>query len=348
MSLINKEDALYVKACVIANGVEDSQGDCLDAEEIKRIFTSFNNQNNFELYHDGIPVKEISLLENYINPADEALGTKTVPRGSWMSVIRVDNPDVKNKLLNNELRGVSLSNRVAARCSANLKGVVRYKDLSTIECVIPLFISFVEEGANGFPLHIFDYDTYILKSKNVKIGVSKTMTFDLLGGLKNLIKQAEDESEASILKGEDVEVKEEESSDATIVKEECPKQKEDESEIKKAEEEPEKEEEDEAEIEKAEEASEEVAEETTEEEPAEEESSDDELENKIREIIEKILAEKAEEPAEEEETAEEETDEPKITKSRKVVIENKTTESQTKNFFEMTGRDPVTGIKIRK
>lgn len=350
--LMNKEEAIYVKACVIANGIIDSQGDTLYAEDIKKIFTSFNNASHFEVHHNGIPLKEVNLLENYISTADEAIGTRTVPRGSWLCTIRVDNPSIKEALLDSTFCGVSLSNRIAERCSAGLSGQVTYNDISDLECIIPLFISFVEQGANGFPLCVMDYGMYIKKSKN--IGVNKKMSFDLLGSLKNLVKQAEDESEASILKGKDVEVKEEDATikneeDITILKEDeqCPNKKEEESEkIEKSEEKPE-EEEDEAEIEKAEEASEE---ETTEEEPAEEESSDDELENKIREIIEKILAEKAEEETaeKEEETAEEETDEPKITKSRKVVIENKTTESQTKNFFEMTGRDPVTGIKIRK
>lgn len=346
------ENDLYVKCCIIANGVEDSQGDTLNAEQIKKIFTSFNNKNSFELYHNDIPIDDVSLLENYISQSDEKLGTKIIPKGSWNGVIKVRNEEVKEKLLNNELCGVSLSNRIAERCSAGLSGQITYNDVPQIDCVIPVYISFVERGANGYPLQIMDYPAYIKKSEN--IGVNKKMSFDLLGSLKNLVKQAEDESDAvvasdtSILKGEDVEVKEEDATikkeeDVTILKEEevCPNKKEEESEKIEKSDEKSEEEEDEAEIEKAEEASEEVAEETTEEEPAEEESSDDELENKIREIIEKILAEK------EEETAEEESDEPKITKSKKVIVEN-TNEPQTKNYFELSGRDPITGMKLRK
>ena len=37
--LLCKQKALYVKCCIIANGVTDSQGDTLYAEDIKKIFT---------------------------------------------------------------------------------------------------------------------------------------------------------------------------------------------------------------------------------------------------------------------------------------------------------------------
>jgi hypothetical protein len=78
----NKEEALYVKACVIAANEEDSQGDILSSEDIKRIFTSFNNQNNFEVWHQGEKIEGVSFLENYINKATEPLGDKEAPVGS--------------------------------------------------------------------------------------------------------------------------------------------------------------------------------------------------------------------------------------------------------------------------
>ena len=56
MVLLCKQKALYVKCCIIPNGVTDSQGDTLYTEDIRKIFTSFNNQNNFEVYHDDLPL----------------------------------------------------------------------------------------------------------------------------------------------------------------------------------------------------------------------------------------------------------------------------------------------------
>ena len=366
--LLDKTKALYVKCCIIANGVTDSQGDCLYAEDIKKIFTSFNNQDNFEILHDEIPLKEVSLLENYISTADETIGTAIVPKGSWMAVIRVDNPDIKAALMSGKFGGVSLNNRIADRCKANLHGVVRYKDVANAECIVPILISFVEGGANGYGLLVMDYPAYIMKSVDVEI-IKKTtgglkMDFkEFIDGLKSLIKQAEDtpEEEPVVEKEDKAQDEEpvEETTTTTTEEDVVVEETEEEPAVEKADEAEETVEEEateeEAEIKKEDEAEEEVADEKEEAEIIKEESTDDEdLEAKITAIVEKVLAEKL---AEKEDTVEEENpdpekepedeDTPKITKSEKVVIEESKTPSQT-NYYQMSGRDPLTGKKIRK
>ena len=353
MPLLCKRRALYVKGCVIANGVEDSQGDTLHAEDIKKIFTSFNNQDNFELYHNDFKLDEVSLLENYISTADETIGTAVVPSGSWNCVIRVDNPDVQEGLLTGELGGLSLSNKIAPRCQGDLTGIVRYKDVADAECVVPVFISFVEGGANGYGLHVYDYEAYIKKSKDVefKENGGKRMDFKaFLDGLKSLIKEAEEtpEEEAAAIEKEDEKVEEEvevEATEETV--EETETDEEDEPTVEKEDEtvEEEDEEEEEATIEKADD----------EEAEPEEEPADD-FEARVTAIVEKVIAEKlAEKEEEDEEEDEEETpdpeeepedeDTPKITKSEKVIIESDTPKQS--NYYEISGRDPLTGKKIR-
>lgn len=366
--LLDKTKALYVKCCIIANGVTDSQGDCLYAEDIKKIFTSFNNQDNFEILHDEIPLKEVSLLENYISTADETIGTAIVPKGSWMAVIRVDNPDIKAALMSGKFGGVSLNNRIADRCKANLHGVVRYKDVANAECIVPILISFVEGGANGYGLLVMDYPAYIMKSVDVEI-IKKTtgglkMDFkEFIDGLKSLIKQAEDtpEEEPVVEKEDKAQDEEpvEETTTTTTEEDVVVEETEEEPAVEKAEEAEETVEEEateeEAEIKKEDEAEEEVADEKEEAEIIKEEATGDEdLEAKITAIVEKVVAEKL---AEKEDTVEEENpdpekepedeDTPKITKSEKVVIEESKTPSQT-NYYQMSGRDPLTGKKIRK
>ena len=366
--LLDKTKALYVKCCIIANGVTDSQGDCLYAEDIKKIFTSFNNQDNFEILHDEIPLKEVSLLENYISTADETIGTAIVPKGSWMAVIRVDNPDIKAALMSGKFGGVSLNNRIADRCKANLHGVVRYKDVANAECIVPILISFVEGGANGYGLLVMDYPAYIMKSVDVEI-IKKTtgglkMDFkEFIDGLKSLIKQAEDtpEEEPVVEKEDEAQDEEpvEETTTTTTEEDVVVEETEEEPAVEKADEAEETVEEEateeEAEIKKEDEAEDEVADEKEEAEIIKEEATGDEdLEAKITAIVEKVLAEKL---AEKEDTVEEENpdpekepedeDTPKITKSEKVVIEESKTPSQT-NYYQMSGRDPLTGKKIRK
>ena len=336
MTLICKKNALYVKACVIANGIADTDGDILNTQEIKEIFTSFNNQDSFEVHHNDLPLQEVSLLENYISQTDEQLGLMTIPAGSWMIVIRVDNPNIQERILQGEFGGVSLSNRVKSECSINLTGEVRYKDLPKMDCVIPRFISFVDNPANRIGLHIYDYDTYIRKSKKEKPVMDMK---EFIDGLKALISKVEEEPAEAEVEKSDEEPKEEEDDavetveDEETSEEETPKIKKEESE-----------EEDESA--------------TEEEATVEKEETDMTLEERVAKLEEQIakLLENEEEPAEEtseEPTETEESEEeaeaeesPKITKSRKVIKTD--AKIRTKNFYEIRGRDPVTGCKIRK
>ena len=315
MTLLCKQKALYIKACVIANGITDSQGDTLETTDIKKIFTSFNNQDNFELNHNNIPINEVSLIENYINATDEKIGNLIVPKGSWLVVIRVDNPEIKKLILNNEIQGISLYNYVGEKCKANLNGTVRYQDIIDKECVIPVFISFVEQGANGYPLHVMDYETYIQKSKKVKFMDFK----EFIDGLKGLIKQAEEVEPANDKETEPM--TDEKETDKKVSN-------------------------DKPVIEKEDKIDEKPVTENTEEKPMEKEPSIKELmdritalENKIDEIYKEKIIDDADDIVEE-------TIAPKIVKSEKEL--NIREPVKVSNYYEMTNRDPVTGKKIRK
>ena len=324
MTLLCKQKALYIKACVIANGITDSQGDTLGTTDIKKIFTSFNNQDSFELNHNNIPINEVSLIENYINATDENIGNLTVPKGSWLVVIRVDNPEIKKLILQNEIQGISLYNYVGEKCKANLNGTVRYQDIIDKECVIPVFISFVEQGANGYPLHVMDYETYIQKSKKVKFMDFK----EFIDGLKGLIKQAEEV--------EPTKENSKETEPATDKKEEPATEEETDKKVSNKE----------PVIEKEDKIDEKPVTENTEEKPMEKEPSIKELmdritalENKIDEIYKEKIIDDADDIVEE-------TIAPKIVKSEKEL--NIREPVKVSNYYEMTNRDPVTGKKIRK
>lgn len=359
-----KMKALYVKACIIQNGVPDFHDDVLDATDIKKIFTSFNNRDSFEIYHNDIPIESVTLLENYISQTDELIAGTLVPSGSWNAVIRVDNPTIKEQLVNGDFGGVSLNNRVQTACSTGLTGQIRYSDLKDAECVIPVYISFVEEGANGVGLHIMDYDVYIQKSKEFK-GDKK---LSLLEDLKALISKAEEEElkdaeetledaadeepvEEVKKEAESTESEEEEASDeeGTVVDDK--KEEDDESATDDAnpdddsateEEEPKEETE---EIQKeAEDIVEEIVDETVGVFDAEAEI--EALKTEIADLKAKLEELLPKNPIDEEITPTDVVDEPIITKSAKIEV---TEEPVVENdFYSMTNRDPITGKKIRK
>lgn len=364
MTFLTKDKALYVKACVIVNGIQDLNGDTLNSVDIKRIFSSYGNQDNFELHHNNIPIQEVSLLENYITTDEEIIAGTTIPKGSWNVVIRVDNPEVQQMLKNGDFGGVSLFNRVKPKCAMGLKGEINYSDIKSAECVIPLFISFVKDPANDVGLEILNYDVYIKKSNNGETKMS------LLDKLRNLVNEAEAEqakaTEPTVVKEANAE-EVEESTEPTIAKEEkveevaeaeqtadseptiAKDEKTEEAKVADEEEEAEvqdEKEKEEATIENDSEAedTEEVAEEVSEEAPQEEdlkaevELLKDEI-SKINEILAKLQEEEAKE-------VEEKTDKPVITKSAKITVT--TNDVQSKDFYELTGRDRITGKRIRK
>ena len=350
--LNDKDEALYVKACVIPANEEDSQGDTLSSEDIKRIFTSYDNNNLFEIYHQGDQIEGVSLLENYINKASELIGDRMAPSGSWLIIMKVTNPTIKEMVLSHEFEGVSLSSTVKKSCGLNLPDITTYSNVKDMECVTPQFISLVgklgtDEGpANGYPLEVMNYTTYIKKSKN---GGKKLEVKEIITALKDLVTQAESveptEVEAPvILKDDEPTEEEKKEEEAEVNKEECPKD----PEVKK-------------ESESTEESESVVNKEDTptEEEQAEEESEDNTdddsariaaLEEKVAELEKAIEALKGEEP-EAEETVEEEIVEeevkPKINKSKKTIITEDPKPVVIANFNERTGRDEF-GRKIRK
>ena len=345
--LNDKDEALYVKACVIPANEEDSQGDTLSSEDIKRIFTSYDNNNLFEIYHQGDQIEGVSLLENYINKASEPIGDRMAPSGSWLIIMKVTNPTIKEMVLSHEFEGVSLSSTVKKSCGLNLPDITTYSNVKDMECVTPQFISLVgklgtDEGpSNGYPLEVMNYTTYIKKSKN---GGKKLEVKEIVNALKDLVSKAESaEPDEAPVKNEEPQKEDEE---AEVKKEECPDKK---PEVTK-ESEPEAES-----VVNKEDAPTEAATEESEEEP---ENNDDDsdariaaLEEKVAELEKAIKALQEKEPPAEEEPAEEapveEDVKPKINKSKKTIITDEPAQVTVPSFNERTGRDEF-GRKIRK
>ena len=320
MSYNDKSEALYVKGCVIACGIEDSQGDILDSESIKKIFTSYNNESKFEVMHEGEKISGVTLLENYINKAPEQVGDKEAPIGSWLITMRVDNPEIRESILNHEFEGVSLSSEVKKSCKLKLPPITSYSSLKDMECLNPVYISLVgkldsDEGpANGFPIVVQDYTTYIKKSKNYG---GKTLKFEeFLKSLKQLLSQVEESEEAP-------EETPEETPEEKPEEEEKPKIKKDSD-----------------------------GESEEEDKPEDEEKPDEDarlkaLEEKV-DALEKIVEELKPKEEDNEEESEEEEAKPKIqkSKSRKQMNTEEPEPVPQKTFFEMTNRDSF-GRKIR-
>ena len=359
-----KAKALYVKACVILADTPDSDGDILGREDIKKVFTSYNNRSSFDVYHDGIPLDNVSMLENYICSGEEVISDTVVPAGSWIIVIRVDNPEIQAQLRNGDFGGVSLGSRIAESCIVRqTDGYFGYNDLKSADCINPVLISLVDEPANECGIEIMDYTAYIRKDKGGN-------NLSLFEELKALLQRFEPEESAEVVAdavednadSETVDAVADDVADAVDDDAEPEADAEDEEPaIDKAESEP-------VTVAKAEEPMDSIVpEEPTvakAEEPAEPEPSIDKAEGNEEPEPSIDKAEEEEEPEEEPEDEVEQLkarikeleqalaeatkeEEPIVVKSAK--IDTKTEiETNTKSFYEMTGRDALTGKKIRK
>ena len=201
---------------------------------------------------------------------------------------------------------------------------ISYHDLKSIEDVIPLRISIVDEGANGLPFEVVDYLTYINKKSDKMTDENKKFSLSDIKDLFTLKKEIQDE--VIINKAEEEPepapvVEADKSIDALFEKVDMLIAAVDE--IKQA-----------------------LA---TDIEKAEEDKEEEETaEKKDEEEIEK--AESEEKPKEEEETTEEkpkeEEEETKIEKSTMKPHDIPTEPETVSNFFTRTNRDAL-GRKIK-
>ena len=167
-------EATYITGVVIANGVPDSDGDCLDKTDIKKIFTKYLDRAT-DVMHTRIKNEGVEVLANWITESDTELNGKTVPSGSWMATFAVTNEELLSSIRDGSLSGLSLgsvSEDAMTKKYWFINKSIHYQDLDDLEEVIPLFISFVDKGANQYGLEVMDYNFYI--NKNDKTGEKMT------------------------------------------------------------------------------------------------------------------------------------------------------------------------------
>lgn len=159
-------EATYITGVVIANGVPDSDGDCLDKTDIKKIFTKYLDRAT-DVMHTRIKNEGVEVLANWITESDTELNGKIVPSGSWMATFAVTNEELLSSIKDGSISGLSLgsvSEDAMTKKYWFINKSIHYQDLDDMEEVIPLFISFVDKGANQYGLEVMDYNFYINKN----------------------------------------------------------------------------------------------------------------------------------------------------------------------------------------
>lgn len=161
---------LYVTGVVIANGIPDSDGDVLSKKEIKQIFTKYTVQQT-DIQHSYIRNEGVDVLENWITETPTTINGKSVPAGSWLCTTKVTNEELCDLLLSQKVNSYSLGSAPKTAIIPLINKGMTYSEVADIEDVQPLFISFVNKGANGYTFEVMDYDCFI--NKNDKSELNK-------------------------------------------------------------------------------------------------------------------------------------------------------------------------------
>lgn len=206
-------EELYLTGAVIVNGIPDSDGDTLNSVEIRTIFTKYTNHLS-DIQHDSIDYEGVDVLANWISNEETTIAGNTIPAKSWMATLKVTDEETLTAVNNKELTCFSLgsvSNQAKTRDAWFINKRISYHDLKSIEDVIPLRISIVDEGANGFPFEVETKEVYINKSKKQEDNTmteqneDKKFSLEDLKIIKSIFGKSDDKEETKIEKAEEPE-----------------------------------------------------------------------------------------------------------------------------------------------
>lgn len=103
------DDEHIVYGIVYEPDTVDAQGDQASEEEIRKAAYHFMENNpTFKIMHKGKPV-DIKVLESYIAPQDFTIEKRTIKKGSWVLVTRVNDKKLWSAIKDGTYTGYSMA-----------------------------------------------------------------------------------------------------------------------------------------------------------------------------------------------------------------------------------------------
>ena len=170
MRVKEKTDAIYVRGVVIPCGMADNTGDAPQSkEDIKKIFTNYLTHET-DVQHSWVKNFNVYNLENTITETETEINGQKVPAHSWIASTMVVNPEIQAMIREGKLNGYSLGAVGEDGLNENvnfLNKSLRYDELKDKEDLNPIFISLVDNPANGFKWEVYDYNSFLAKSGDI-------------------------------------------------------------------------------------------------------------------------------------------------------------------------------------
>lgn len=157
---------LFIKGCVIQADKSDYHNDILQKSDIKKINLNLGDAK-FDIQHNLETIDGCRIIENTITDTPIIMNGVSLNSGSWIMTIEVDNPYLEHLILDGEVQpnGVFLQIHGFSLFSYS-DGAQTYNEVEDKSNVYPIYVSFVQNPANGVPFEILDPSEYISKSKS--------------------------------------------------------------------------------------------------------------------------------------------------------------------------------------
>lgn len=102
-------DSHYVTGIVYEPMTEDSQGDYMTEEEIRKAAHWFaKNGDGIDIQHNFEKFEKAEVVENWIAKADFEIGKEKVKKGTWLMTVEITDPDVWAAVEKGEITGFSM------------------------------------------------------------------------------------------------------------------------------------------------------------------------------------------------------------------------------------------------
>lgn len=102
-------DSHYVTGIVYEPMTEDSQGDCMTEEEIRKAAHWFaKNGDGIDIQHNFEKFEKAEVVENWIAKADFEIGKEKIKKGTWLMTVEITDPEVWSAVEKGEITGFSM------------------------------------------------------------------------------------------------------------------------------------------------------------------------------------------------------------------------------------------------
>ena len=125
----------YVTGVVYEPMVEDAQGDCMTADEIRKAAHWFaKNGRGIDIQHNYEKFEKAEVVESWIAPADFEINKEKIKKGSWLMTVEITDQDVWSAVEKGEITGFSMGGQgVYTEEDIDLSGIDKSKGKSILK-----------------------------------------------------------------------------------------------------------------------------------------------------------------------------------------------------------------------